>query len=101
MKIEIKLLYLNKDEGGSASTAAGELGLANVGGVFVVLVGGLGLAALTCICEFFYETRKQMREENLEGSIWRELFRELRKSIVYSSNTKAVKRRRSSTVPQN
>ena len=36
----------------SASTAASELGLANVGGVFVVLIGGLATAMLLSLCEF-------------------------------------------------
>lgn len=35
-----------------------ELSLANVGGVFVVLLGGLGLSFLVAICEFMWRARK-------------------------------------------
>lgn len=87
-----------QDEGGSASTAASELGLANVGGVFVVLIGGLGIAILISVCEFAWEARNIVNEE--EGSFWAGMYREFRSAIHTTGNTKPVKRRYGSSVPR-
>jgi ionotropic glutamate receptor len=38
--------------------SANELGLANVGGVFVVLVAGLGLSVVAALLEFLWKARK-------------------------------------------
>nr|QNL15101.1 ionotropic receptor 4 [Aulacocentrum confusum] len=45
------------------SSAANELGLANVGGVFVVLMGGMGVACVIAVCEFVWKSRKVAVEE--------------------------------------
>ncbi|GFX39850.1 glutamate receptor ionotropic, kainate 2 [Trichonephila clavipes] len=39
-------------------TSASELGLPNVGGVFVVLLAGLGMAAIVAVFEFIWRTKK-------------------------------------------
>lgn len=45
------------EEKKKASNAA-ELSLSNVGGVFVVLLGGLAISCVIAITEFIWETRK-------------------------------------------
>ncbi|XP_057367560.1 glutamate receptor ionotropic, kainate 2-like [Daphnia carinata] len=84
-----------KDEGGGSS-AASELGLANVGGVFVVLIGGLGIAMLISLCEFAWEARNVINEEG--GSFWKGMLREFRSAVRTRGNTKPVKRRYGSSV---
>ncbi|GFX35938.1 hypothetical protein TNCV_4214601 [Trichonephila clavipes] len=41
-----------------SSSGVTELGLGNVGGVFVVLLTGLALAAFVAVIEFFWKARK-------------------------------------------
>ncbi len=41
---------------------ANELSLANVGGVFVVLLAGMGLACLIAVFEFIWKSRKMAHE---------------------------------------
>nr|QHN69189.1 ionotropic receptor 8 [Sirex nitobei] len=52
-----------RDETSKSSSAANELGLANVGGVFVVLMGGMGVACVIAVCEFVWKSRKVAVEE--------------------------------------
>lgn len=87
--------YSLQDEGGGSS-AASELGLANVGGVFVVLVCGLGIAIFISLCEFAWEARKIVNEEG--DSFWKGMLREFRSAVRTSGNTKPVKRRYGSSV---
>ena len=42
-----------------------ELGLQNVGGVFVVLVGGLGIAFVISILEFIHKSRKNAEDDRV------------------------------------
>lgn len=44
---------------------ANELSLANVGGVFVVLLAGMGLACLIAVFEFIWKSRKLATEDNV------------------------------------
>lgn len=46
-----------KEGGQKAAGAASELGLANVGGVFVVLALGSIIAIVICVCEFIWKVR--------------------------------------------
>nr|CAD7443085.1 unnamed protein product [Timema bartmani] len=46
---------------------ANELGLANVGGVFVVLMGGMGVACVIAVCEFVWKSRKVAVEERVRN----------------------------------
>lgn len=48
-----------------SSSTANELGLANVGGVFVVLMGGMGIACVIAVCEFVWKSRKVAIEERV------------------------------------
>ena len=47
---------------------ANELSLANVGGVFVVLLAGMGLACLIAVFEFIWKSRKLATSENVRHS---------------------------------
>ncbi|EEC19135.1 ionotropic glutamate receptor, putative [Ixodes scapularis] len=47
------------------SSAVTELSLANVGGVFVVLLGGLALASIVAVMEFFFKARKMAKEDSV------------------------------------
>ena len=46
------------DDAKKGSSSVTELSLGNVGGVFVVLVGGLTFSLLMAICEFMWRARK-------------------------------------------
>ncbi|OIC88693.1 hypothetical protein A7M48_20535 [Acinetobacter baumannii] len=54
-------------ETSKSSAAANERGLANVGGVFVVLMGGMGVACVIAVCEFVWKSRKVAVEERLSA----------------------------------
>lgn len=55
----------DQDDTSKSSSAANELGLANVGGVFVVLMGGMGVACVIAVCEFVWKSRKVAIEERV------------------------------------
>ena len=57
--------FFLQDEISKSSSAANELGLANVGGVFVVLMGGMGVACVIAVCEFVWKSRKVAVEERV------------------------------------
>ncbi|CAD7092223.1 unnamed protein product [Hermetia illucens] len=56
-----------RTEPSKSTSAANELGLANVGGVFVVLMGGMGVACVIAVCEFVWKSRKVAVEERLSA----------------------------------
>ena len=60
------LFYLQKEE--KRANEANELSLANVGGVFVVLLAGMGLACLIAVFEFIWKSRKLATDENVRHS---------------------------------
>lgn len=51
------------------TTSANELGLPNVGGVFVVLLAGLGMAAIIAVFEFIWRTKKIPRDERVSVNL--------------------------------
>uniref|UniRef100_A0A182QHV7 Ionotropic glutamate receptor C-terminal domain-containing protein n=1 Tax=Anopheles farauti TaxID=69004 RepID=A0A182QHV7_9DIPT len=65
-----------RDDTSKSSSTANELGLANVGGVFVVLMGGMGVACVIAVCEFVWKSRKVAVEERV--SLCTEMASELR-----------------------
>lgn len=86
-----------QDDGSKASTSAAELGLANVGGIFAVLIlGGTG-ALLISMCEFAWKSRKLALEEvdGTNGSVWKSMGSELKAAMNCSSDTKPVRSHRS------
>lgn len=67
-KEEVKkkfFLLCQQDDTSKSSSTANELGLANVGGVFVVLMGGMGIACVIAVCEFVWKSRKVAIEERV------------------------------------
>lgn len=46
---------------------ANELSLANVGGVFVVLLAGMGLACLIAVFEFIWKSRQFANDEHVRN----------------------------------
>ncbi|GAB6032835.1 hypothetical protein CHUAL_012037 [Chamberlinius hualienensis] len=79
----------------SSGGGANELGLANVGGVFVVLLGGMALACMIGVVEFVWKTRQTVREAR--GSFWDEAKRELIFSLKCGTNKKPVNKKAEST----
>ena len=53
------------EDSASVSSGAAELDLDNVGGVFVVLIGGMVMAALMAMCEFMWNARELATDENV------------------------------------
>ncbi|XP_013416771.1 glutamate receptor ionotropic, kainate 2 isoform X2 [Lingula anatina] len=75
--------WKEKEGGGQCEEApsnkASELGVIHVGGVFVVLLAGLGLACLFALGEFIYKARQNADEDR--QSICSEIIEELRFAI--------------------
>ncbi|KAL1415058.1 hypothetical protein MTO96_029835 [Rhipicephalus appendiculatus] len=67
-------------EEASASKGTSALGLANVGGVFVVLLTGSCIACITAVVEFIWRSRKALPEER--EPVCMELCRELRFTLT-------------------
>ncbi|KAK8395879.1 hypothetical protein O3P69_005772 [Scylla paramamosain] len=83
---------LCQNEASSAkSSGAAELGLANVGGVFVVLIGGMAVAALMAVCEFMWNARDLATDES--ASFCDELSTEVKFIMKCSGNTKPVRKK--------
>ncbi|XP_052755259.1 glutamate receptor ionotropic, kainate 2 isoform X2 [Galleria mellonella] len=74
-----------RDETSKSSSTANELGLANVGGVFVVLMGGMGVACVIAVCEFVWKSRKVAVDER--ASLCSEMASELRSALKCPSGT--------------
>ncbi|RVE50836.1 hypothetical protein evm_004585 [Chilo suppressalis] len=68
-----------RDDTSKSSSTANELGLANVGGVFVVLMGGMGVACVIAVCEFVWKSRKVAVDER--ASLCSEMASELRSAL--------------------
>lgn len=79
-----------KDGAQKAAGAASELGLANVGGVFVVLAGGSAIAIFICISEFIWKMKQIPRTERDHIAV--ELMRELKHVICCYGSTRPVRR---------
>lgn len=101
---ELKTKWWKRRKGGghcvnedakSSSGKAAELGLPNVGGVFVVLIGGMGISAVTAICEFLWNARELATDEN--ASFCEELGNEVNFILKCSGNTKPVRKTQSTT----
>ena len=79
-----------KEGGQKAAGAASELGLANVGGVFVVLALGSIIAIVICVCEFIWKMKQIPRGER--DNIFVELMRELKHVICCYGSTRPVRK---------
>ncbi|XP_047363582.1 glutamate receptor ionotropic, kainate 2 isoform X10 [Vespa velutina] len=80
-----------RDDTSKSSSAANELGLANVGGVFVVLMGGMGVACVIAVCEFVWKSRKVAIEER--KSMCYEMANELRFALDCGNGNKKVSKK--------
>ena len=52
-------------QGGDGDANSGQLGLANLGGVFIVLMGGVILSCLLAVAEFMWEARKIVKDKEV------------------------------------
>ncbi|XP_076751081.1 glutamate receptor ionotropic, kainate 2 [Xylocopa sonorina] len=75
-------------------TSSSELGLANVGGVFLVLLIGCGGSFVIAICEFLWNVRKVAVTEKVTP--WEALVAELKFAVNIWAETKPVKISKSS-----
>ena len=53
------------EQGGDGDANSGQLGLANLGGVFIVLMGGVILSCLLAVAEFMWEARKIVKDKEV------------------------------------
>ena len=60
-----KLCWVKQADEKVDAAAAAELGMDNVGGVFLVMAIGLALSCLTACCEFSWKARKLATEEGV------------------------------------
>ncbi|XP_039289562.1 glutamate receptor ionotropic, kainate 2 isoform X1 [Nilaparvata lugens] len=81
-----------RDDTSKSSSAANELGLANVGGVFVVLMGGMGVACVIAVCEFVWKSRKVAVEER-ESSLCSEMVTELKFAFCCGGTTRPAQKK--------
>ncbi|KAG8191844.1 hypothetical protein JTE90_022833, partial [Oedothorax gibbosus] len=73
----------------TGSSSASELGLANVGGVFLVLICGVFVGCIIVVFEFVWKARKVPKEER--DSICASLCSELKFAICCGGSTKPLK----------
>ncbi|XP_069951037.1 glutamate receptor ionotropic, kainate 2 isoform X4 [Cherax quadricarinatus] len=90
--------HCQREASSTKSSGAAELGLANVGGVFVVLIGGMGIAAFMAICEFMWTARGLATDQS--ASFCEELSSEVKFILKCSGNTKPVRKRAPSTTEE-
>lgn len=67
--INLRSNIFTQDDTSKTNSAANELGLANVGGVFVVLMGGMGVACVVAVFEFVWKSRKIAVEERVREQL--------------------------------
>lgn len=79
----------------SGEETAAELGIDNVGGIFVVLVGGIALAFIIAIAEFLWNVRKVAVTQHI--GVREALDKELRFAMHFSVSKKRVKTTTSSS----
>ncbi|XP_021964381.1 glutamate receptor ionotropic, kainate 2 isoform X1 [Folsomia candida] len=80
------------------SSESNPLALDNVGGVFVVLVGGCIFAVVVCIFEFFIKTRQTAKSSG--GNVKEALSSELKFALAFSGDSKPVLRKKDSISSQ-
>nr|QGW50663.1 ionotropic receptor 21 [Propsilocerus akamusi] len=97
---EKRVLGSCRDDQSKSTSTANELGLANVGGVFVVLMGGMGIACVIAVCEFVWKSRKVAIEEK-EISLCSEMASELRFAFKCSSKQRGQRSTQEGSSPNN
>lgn len=76
-------------EDSKKGSGVNELSLANVGGVFVGLLGGLGFSFIVALFEFFW---RAMKSTNSSSSLCSEMAKEIKFAISCSSSTKEIRK---------
>ncbi|KAG1652211.1 Glutamate receptor ionotropic, kainate 2 [Nymphon striatum] len=89
----------NEDEEKGSTGTANELSLANVGGVFVVLLGGLGCSGIVAVIEFIWKSRKVSDEKR--ESLCVEMLKELKFAVTCESSTRVNKKNLPPPPPEN
>lgn len=74
----------------SGGGGAEELGIDNLGGVFVVLMGGMGVSCVIAVLEFIWHTRKVVRKGR--GSLCNEIMTELKFFLQCHVTTKPIRK---------
>jgi len=69
IKFRAGLQVFNTFSQGSTSDDSAQLGLANLGGVFIVLLGGMITACIIAVGEFMWENRLLIADENVSCSV--------------------------------
>ncbi|XP_076358817.1 glutamate receptor ionotropic, kainate 2-like [Tachypleus tridentatus] len=78
-----------KQEEKKSSMSTNELGLASIGGVFVVLLAGLGFACIIALVEFIWKTKRLSGRDR--ASIFYEFIHEIRSVLCCSESCQQVK----------
>ncbi|KAG1653683.1 Glutamate receptor ionotropic, kainate 2 [Nymphon striatum] len=89
----------NKEDSKKGSTGtANELSLANVGGVFVVLLCGTGFAFIIAFIEFLWKT--QRNKEDGRDSLCAEMLKELKFAVSCESSVRHVPKKNDFNAPE-
>jgi len=83
------------DESDGGDTGGPALGLANVGGVFVVMVGGCGVAALVAAMEFMWKARKHATTERM--NFVEEVMKDINFALSFNETEKPIRKDAQST----
>jgi len=92
---ELKIKWWEKERGGGscklgAASSSAQLGLANLGGVFIVLLGGMLISIIVAIFEFAWKRRKLAVDEN--ESLLHEMWADFKFAVDWrAGDTKPIK----------
>nr|CAG4638241.1 EOG090X00ST [Cyclestheria hislopi] len=76
-----------QEEDDEDPSSINKVNLAEVKGVFAILIAGVVIALLICICECVWKSRKSALQEG-QGSVLNEMRKQFRHAVNCSSNTK-------------
>lgn len=83
----------------SSKGSASELSVDNVGGVFVVLMGGVVVGFFVAMCEFLWKARKNARKD--QQTLCSEMAEEFRFAVRCFGSKKPVKKRNQDNITDN
>jgi len=93
---ELKIKWWKEQRGGGkceklATGDGAQLDLANLGGVFIVLIGGMIISIIIAIFEFAWKQRKLAVDDN--ESLWADMWEELKFAVDFrAGDTKPIKK---------
>lgn len=85
----VKFFNVSPQQSKSTEDSAQHLDMANVGGVFFVLLSGCGIAFLYALCEWYYYMRKRARQKHI--SFREEFKREAKFVMDVHNNTRKLR----------